>query len=103
MTSKSNTYDYAVFSRAVHITYLNSSCTSDAVRVASLGVQKRVWPWKCGSKMVWSGRGSPKGTRGRALESPVVASVEVQYDMKENRILGVRGRSSLENFFDQIL
>ena len=41
MTSKSNTYDYVVFSRAVHITYLNSSCTSGEVRVTSLGGAKK--------------------------------------------------------------
>ena len=38
-----------------------------------------------------------ESTRGRALWPPVMASVEVPYDMKEDRIMEVRGQSLLEN------
>ena len=41
-------------------------------------------------------------TRDRVLQPPVTASVEVLYDMKEERMIGVRVWIPLEIFFDHI-
>ena len=38
-------------------------------------------------------------TRGRVLLPPVVASVEIPYDIKEESRVGIRGQRPLAKFF----
>ena len=57
---------------------------------------------KC-PKRVCSLESNYGATRGKILLSPVIASVEVPYDMEEKRMIRVRGLSPLENIFDHTL
>ena len=60
------------------------------------------------AKMRWPKRvGSLEGTYGvnwrQSSKAPITASVEVPYDRKEGRVLGVRGWSLLDNLMDHFL
>ena len=82
--------------------------SSGVARVTSLGRGKeRVWPRKGGAKGCGQDEGSENRcevwrvatrARGRALQPPVMASVEVLYDIKKTEGLGSEGRVTRKVF-----
>ena len=60
------------------------------------GGEKGCYLGKEGAKRYGTCRVAMELTRGRVLLPPVMTSVEVPYNMKENRMMGLRGRNLLE-------